>query len=72
MVWLDRKSLPPALQMKKPLLAATLLSGLFLTAVGMKGFGDYAVGLFRNPDETAEAVDATALDTEQSEFVELK
>ncbi len=45
MIWLDRKMLPRSLQMKLPLLIATVLSGLLLAGIGGKALFDF-VGSF--------------------------
>lgn len=46
MIWLDRKNLPGPLQMGRPLLLATVLSGLLLSAMGFKALYDYFAALY--------------------------
>ena len=45
MVWLDRTLLPKPLQMKTPLLVATLVSGTLLAGIGGKAFFDFVASL---------------------------
>jgi hypothetical protein len=46
MLWTDRRFLPKTLQMGPALSALTLISGLFLTAMGTKAIWDYVARLF--------------------------
>jgi hypothetical protein len=47
MMWLDRTILPKPLRMKAPLLIATMLSGVLLTAIGAKALYDFADAFVR-------------------------
>lgn len=44
MLWTDRTFLPRPLQMPWPLWLATLVSGIVLTSLGIKGIADYVAG----------------------------
>ena len=45
MIWSDRHFLPPQLRMSKPLLALNAVSGVVLTALGLKAMWDYIAKL---------------------------
>lgn len=45
MVWTDRHFLPPPLRMRSGLLALTIVTGLVLTCLGIKGMWDYVANL---------------------------
>jgi len=44
MLWADRQFLPRSLQMPWLLWIATMVSGVVLTALGVKGIWDYVTG----------------------------